>query len=102
MSKKSSSAANESGVPDNNILNDALFYKSALQYAQMRAESVNGLGHCHVPRAVALRSSVLPGCVADSMAADMACVCCCCCCCRVRVHKGMWMYLLNLQWPGDD
>ena len=31
------------GVPENSILNEPLFYKAALQYAQMRAESVNGL-----------------------------------------------------------
>jgi hypothetical protein len=35
----------ESGVPENSILNEPLFYKSALQYAQMRAESVNGMPH---------------------------------------------------------
>ena len=33
----------ESGVPENSILNEPLFYKAALQYAQMRAESVNGI-----------------------------------------------------------
>ena len=32
----------ESGVPENSILNEPLFYKAALSYAQMRAESVNG------------------------------------------------------------
>jgi hypothetical protein len=31
------------GVPENSILNEPLFYKAALQYAQMRAESVNGI-----------------------------------------------------------
>ena len=33
----------ESGVPANSILNEPLFYKAALSYAQMRAESVNGI-----------------------------------------------------------
>ena len=33
----------ESGVPENSILNEPLFYKAALSYAQMRAESVNGI-----------------------------------------------------------
>merc|ERR1712216_511474 len=33
----------ESGLPENSILNEPLFYKAALQYAQMRAESVNGI-----------------------------------------------------------
>ena len=32
----------ESGVPENSILNEPLFYKAALHYAQMRAESVDG------------------------------------------------------------
>jgi len=33
----------ESGVPENSILNEPLFYKAALHYAQMRAESVDGI-----------------------------------------------------------
>jgi len=31
------------GVPENSILTEPLFYKAALQYAQMRSESVNGI-----------------------------------------------------------
>ena len=35
------------GVPENSILSEPLFYKAALQYAQMRSESVNGFYHTH-------------------------------------------------------
>jgi|EP00802_Teleaulax_amphioxeia_P011823 hypothetical protein len=41
--KKPKPYAEEGGVPENSILNEPLFYKAALQYAQMRAESVNGI-----------------------------------------------------------
>jgi len=45
--KKPKPYAEEGGVPENSILNEPLFYKAALQYAQMRAESVNGLPPAH-------------------------------------------------------
>jgi len=41
--KKPKPYAEEGGEPENSILNEPLFYKAALQYAQMRAESVNGI-----------------------------------------------------------
>ena len=43
------------GVPENSILNEPLFYKAALQYAQMRAESVNGLVPLRYPLKTSLK-----------------------------------------------
>ncbi|EKX43121.1 hypothetical protein GUITHDRAFT_110850 [Guillardia theta CCMP2712] len=41
--QKGNKHAYESGVGENNILYEPLFYKAALHYSQMRAESVNGI-----------------------------------------------------------
>mmetsp|Transcript_64661 Transcript_64661/g.134810 ORF Transcript_64661/g.134810 Transcript_64661/m.134810 type:complete len:153 (-) Transcript_64661:279-737(-) len=41
--KKEKQSPDEGGFPGNTILRDATFYSSALQYAQMRRESITGI-----------------------------------------------------------